>query len=55
MRALLDSLVDLAEAFLRGHSAEKIRGIFQSDEYAALIPARDKAFPSMSILVAEDM
>jgi len=36
-------------------SVEKIRGVFQSDEYAALIPARDKAFPSMNILVAEDM
>jgi len=36
-------------------SAEKIRGVFKSDEYAALVPARDKAFPGMNILVAGDM
>ena len=36
-------------------SAEAITGLFESDEYAALIPLRDKGFKEMSIFVANEM
>jgi len=36
-------------------SGEAIRGLFNSDEYAALIPVRDKGFAEMNILLAHEM
>ena len=36
-------------------SADAIKGLFASDDYAALIPARDTGFKTMNILIAEGM
>jgi len=36
-------------------SDEAITGLFESDEYAALIPARDRGFTEMNILLTHDM
>ena len=36
-------------------SDEAITGLFESDEYAALIPVRDRGFREMNILLTHDM
>ena len=36
-------------------SAASMRTVFDSDEYAALIPIRDKAFTQIDILITEDL
>ena len=36
-------------------SEDSIVGMFESDAYAALIPARDRGFAEMNILVAQEM
>jgi len=36
-------------------SDEAITGLFESDEYAALIPVRDRGFTEMNILLTHDM
>jgi uncharacterized protein (DUF1330 family) len=36
-------------------SAEAIITMFESDEYAALIPIRDKGFKEINILLTQDM
>ncbi|MEM7434815.1 MAG: DUF1330 domain-containing protein [Myxococcota bacterium] len=36
-------------------SKEPITGMFESDEYAELIPARDKGFAEMSILLTQQL
>ena len=36
-------------------SADAITGMFESDEYAALIPTRDRGFAEMNILLAHAM
>ena len=36
-------------------SKEALTGMFESDAYAALIPARDKGFSEMNILLADAM
>ncbi len=36
-------------------SADAITGLFASEEYAALVPARDRGFTEMNILVTRDM
>ena len=36
-------------------SADAITDAFESAEYAALVPARDRGFVDMTILVAEEM
>lgn len=36
-------------------SAEAISGMFESDDYAALIPARDRGFSEMNILLTDEM
>lgn len=36
-------------------SDEAINTLFSSDEYAALIPVRDKGFTEMNILIAHEM
>jgi uncharacterized protein (DUF1330 family) len=36
-------------------SAEAVTKMFESDEYAALIPVRDKGFSEMNILVTQQM
>lgn len=36
-------------------SQDAVSELFESDAYAALIPARDKGFAEMNILVANDM
>ena len=36
-------------------SSEAISGLFESEEYAALIPVRDQGFSEMNILVTGEM
>ena len=36
-------------------SAEAISGMFESEDYAALVPVRDKGFAEMNIHLAHDM
>jgi uncharacterized protein (DUF1330 family) len=36
-------------------SAEAAAGLFESDDYKALIPARDKGFAEMNIVLAQGM
>jgi uncharacterized protein (DUF1330 family) len=36
-------------------SADAITGMFESEEYAGLIPARDRGFAEMNILMTQDM
>ncbi len=36
-------------------SAEAIRAMFQSDDYASLVPARDRGFVEMNILLTRQM
>ena len=36
-------------------STDAIGGLFDSDDYAALVPARDRGFKEMNILVAQTM
>lgn len=36
-------------------SVDTITGMFESDDYAALVPARDKGFSEMNILVTQSM
>lgn len=36
-------------------SAQAIKGMFESDEYAALVPVRDRGFSEMNILLAQQM
>ncbi len=36
-------------------SADAVKAVFESDEYQALIPTRDKGFAQMNIVIAEDM
>ena len=36
-------------------SADAISGMFKSDDYAALIPARDKGFAEMNIQLTREM
>jgi uncharacterized protein (DUF1330 family) len=36
-------------------SDEAITGLFESDEYAALIPVRDRGFTEMNILLTHEM
>jgi uncharacterized protein (DUF1330 family) len=36
-------------------SADAIGGMFKSDDYAALIPARDKGFAEMNIQLTREM
>ena len=36
-------------------SPDAISGMFESDAYAALVPARDRGFSEMNILVAQSM
>jgi uncharacterized protein (DUF1330 family) len=36
-------------------SAEAITGMFESDDYAALVPVRDRGFAEMNILLAQEM
>lgn len=36
-------------------NADAIKGLFESDAYADLVPVRDKGFNEMNILVAGDM
>jgi uncharacterized protein (DUF1330 family) len=36
-------------------SADAITGMFESDEYAALVPARDRGFAEMNILLTHEM
>ena len=36
-------------------SADAITTLFESDEYTALIPVRDRGFKEMNILLANDM
>ena len=36
-------------------SAEAITSMFKSDDYAALIPVRDRGFAEMNILVTQEM
>ena len=36
-------------------SADAISGLFESDGYAALLPARDRGFAEMNILLTRDM
>jgi uncharacterized protein (DUF1330 family) len=35
-------------------SADAITKLFQSDDYAALVPVRDRGFAEMNILVTQD-
>jgi uncharacterized protein (DUF1330 family) len=37
------------------NSEEKINNLFDSDEYVELIPARDKGFAQMNIMLTEQM
>ena len=36
-------------------SADAISGMFESEDYAALIPVRDKGFAAMNIQLAHEM
>ena len=36
-------------------SAESITGLFESEDYAALVPVRDKGFAEMSIQLTREM
>ena len=36
-------------------SASAVSGMFESEDYAALIPARDRGFAAMNILLTRDM
>jgi uncharacterized protein (DUF1330 family) len=36
-------------------SAESVTTMFESEDYAALVPARDRGFRTMNILLAHDM
>jgi uncharacterized protein (DUF1330 family) len=36
-------------------SSETVNNVFNSDEYLALVPDRDKAFATIEILVTEDV
>ena len=36
-------------------SSEAIEGMFDSDDYAALIPARDRGFSEMNIMLTQEM
>ena len=36
-------------------SAESITGLFESEDYAALVPVRDKGFAAMSIQLTREM
>jgi uncharacterized protein (DUF1330 family) len=36
-------------------SIDAISGMFKSEDYAALIPVRDKGFAEMNVLLAQDM
>jgi uncharacterized protein (DUF1330 family) len=36
-------------------SAEAITSMFESDDYAALVPVRDRGFAAMNILLSHDM
>lgn len=36
-------------------SAESITSMFESEEYAALVPARDRGFAEMNILLTHEM
>ena len=36
-------------------SAESVTAMFESDEYAALIPVRDRGFTEMNILLTHEM
>ena len=36
-------------------SAEEVTAMFESDEYAALIPTRDRGFAEMNILLTNEM
>lgn len=36
-------------------SADAVKTLFASDEYAELIPARDRGFAAMNIFLAQDM
>ena len=36
-------------------SADAIRGMFESEEYAALVPVRDRGFAEMNILLTRGM
>ena len=36
-------------------SADAISGMFESDDYAALVPARDRGFSEMNILLTNEM
>ena len=36
-------------------SADAITELFESDEYAALIPARDRGFSDMNVLLTNEM
>ena len=36
-------------------SAEAISAMFESDDYAALVPARDRGFAEMNILLTREM
>ncbi|MEM9330797.1 MAG: DUF1330 domain-containing protein [Pseudomonadota bacterium] len=35
-------------------SAEALKGVFDTEEYKALIPHRDKAFSQLTLLIAEE-
>lgn len=35
-------------------SAEALKGVFETEEYKALIPHRDKAFSQLTLLIAEE-
>jgi uncharacterized protein (DUF1330 family) len=36
-------------------SADAVTAMFESDEYSALVPVRDRGFEEMNILIANDM
>ena len=36
-------------------STDAITGMFESNEYAALVPARDRGFAEMNILLTDEM
>lgn len=50
-----DTFMSMIVTFSGSESAKAARAVFESDEYAALVPDRDKAFSQMNIAFYSDM
>ncbi|MEM9494269.1 MAG: DUF1330 domain-containing protein, partial [Myxococcota bacterium] len=50
-----DTFMSMIVTFPDPESARAARAVFNSDEYAALVPDRDKAFSKMNIAFYSDM